>query len=413
MDPARPTALSVCSGVGMLDLGVDIALGGTRSVGYVERDSFAASILLERMEDEALEPAPVFAGDLAGFPFRSFRGLVDIVVAGIPCQPHSTAGKRAGTADERWLWPDLLAGIRVLGPSLIVLENVAGFRSSGGLDAVLGDLASLGCRVAWTSLRASEVGAAHERDRVFVVAVADPGRRDEQRRGGADDIRGQAPASCGGRHQRQRDGHSAGNGGEAVADHNGRRLGEHGHSQQLHEGLWSAFGDDPNGCGARVGDANGRRQPRQRGSGEGGAAEPGDELGDATCQRRQWDSSCGREAVGRFEHDDDPVGDASSARPQGLAEGTHAPGREVSSGPTGPAGRELFAPGPSDPRWPSIIVERPDLAPAVEPGLRVLVDGVAYVVDESRADRLRAIGNGVVALQAAVAVRQLVRLLGW
>jgi DNA (cytosine-5)-methyltransferase 1 len=396
MDRSLPTALGLCAGVGMLELGVDIALGGSRAVGYVERDSFAAAILLERMEDEALEPAPVFAGDLARFPWADFRGLVDVVTGGFPCQPHSVAGSRAGVSDERWIWPDIMAGIRILGPRIVVLENVSGIRSSGGLAPVLGDMASSGFRVAWTSLRASDVGASHQRERVFIVgvddargaewgaqrlrgggarqglhggreedggsrlsgaALADSGREREQRRRDAGELRGSAAEEHREGLQRQRHGHAAGDGGTDVADGDGRRFGEHGRGELL-DGLRPARGHDPDGC-------------------------------------------------------DPDLGDAGGSRSQGLAEGTHAPGREVSSGPTGPAGRELFAPGPTDPRWPSIIAERPDLAPAVEPGLRVLVDGLAYVVDESRADRLRAIGNGVVALQAAVAVRHLLRELGF
>jgi hypothetical protein len=78
----------------------------------------------------------------------------------------------------------------------------------------------------------------------------------------------------------------------------------------------------------------------------------------------------------------------------------------------GLGGRGLFAPGPDDSRWPDIIAERPDLAPATEPGVRGVVDGYPVVVDESRANQLRAIGNGVVPLQAATAIVCLMRRLG-
>lgn len=72
-------------------------------------------------------------------------------------------------------------------------------------------------------------------------------------------------------------------------------------------------------------------------------------------------------------------------------------------------GAPLFAPGPLDPRWAAIVANRPDLAPAVEPGVCLLADGMAYLVDESRAHQLRQVGNGVVPLQAAVALVELVR----
>lgn len=76
-------------------------------------------------------------------------------------------------------------------------------------------------------------------------------------------------------------------------------------------------------------------------------------------------------------------------------------------GHAGLAGGSLFAPGPADPRWPGILTEWPHLAPATEPGVRLLVDGVALLVDESRNHQLRQIGNGVCPLQAAAAVATL------
>jgi DNA (cytosine-5)-methyltransferase 1 len=70
-----------------------------------------------------------------------------------------------------------------------------------------------------------------------------------------------------------------------------------------------------------------------------------------------------------------------------------------------------FAPGPVDPRWAAIVADAPHLAPAIEPGFRVLADGPTWLVDEYRVDQLRASGNGVVALQAAAAFRVLVRMI--
>jgi hypothetical protein len=87
-------------------------------------------------------------------------------------------------------------------------------------------------------------------------------------------------------------------------------------------------------------------------------------------------------------------------------------GRQEPHGHARLAGGSLFAPGPADARWPAILAERPDLAPATEPGVRLLVDGVALLVDESRNHQLRQVGNGVVPLQAAVAVVVLARRAG-
>ena len=97
---ARPAILSLFSGVGGLDLGVELACPGARVLGYCERDAYAASVLLARMEDEALEPAPVFS-DLCSFDGSPWSGAVDLIFGGIPCQPHSLAGKRQGAEDER------------------------------------------------------------------------------------------------------------------------------------------------------------------------------------------------------------------------------------------------------------------------------------------------------------------------
>ncbi len=165
-----PTVLALCSGVGGLEIGVSLALPGTRVVGHCERDSYAAAVLLARMEDAALDSAPIWCGDLAGFPCGPFAGRVDLVTAGFPCQPWSVAGKRDGQDDARWIWPEIARIIRDVSPGLVFLENVPGLVSGGGLEPVLGDLAALGFDAEWTCLRASEVGAPHRRERVFVLA---------------------------------------------------------------------------------------------------------------------------------------------------------------------------------------------------------------------------------------------------
>lgn len=146
-----------------------------RVLGYVERDAYAASVLLARMESKALEPAPVWAGNLQDVRWEQFTEAVDILCAGFPCQPHSMAGSRKGIDDDRWIWPAIAECIRVVRPGLVLLENVSGLRSSGGMAPVLADLAALGFRIEWDSIRASDVGASHQRERVFILGVADAG----------------------------------------------------------------------------------------------------------------------------------------------------------------------------------------------------------------------------------------------
>lgn len=95
---------------------------------------------------------------------------VDILSAGYPCQPFSQAGKRLGSEDPRHLWPHIAIGIGHLRPAVVVLENVDG-HVRRGLDTVVGDLARLGYDAVWTTVRASDVGAPHRRQRLFVLAA--------------------------------------------------------------------------------------------------------------------------------------------------------------------------------------------------------------------------------------------------
>jgi len=105
--------LSLCSGTGGLDLGLTIAIPGYRAVGYVERETYAAAILVARMEDAALDQAVVW-DDVATFDDRPWRGAVDILSAGYPCQPFSVAGKRLGNEDPRHLWPHVVRHARAI-----------------------------------------------------------------------------------------------------------------------------------------------------------------------------------------------------------------------------------------------------------------------------------------------------------
>lgn len=168
----RPRVLSLCAGIGGLDLALRDACGA-RTVGYVERDAFAAAILVARMAEAALDQAPVW-DDLATFDGRPWRGRVDLVAAGIPCQPFSVAGKRRGLADERWLWSAVLRIIDETAAPALFLENVGGFVRHG-LGRVLTDLAARGFAAEWDHFRASDVGAPHRRERFFLLANASDG----------------------------------------------------------------------------------------------------------------------------------------------------------------------------------------------------------------------------------------------
>jgi len=172
--------LSLCSGAGGLDLGLTIAIPEYRTVGYVERETFAAATLVARMEDAALDRVPVW-DDVASFDGRPWRGAVDIVTAGYPCQPFSVAGKRQGTEDPRHLWPHVARIIDEVEPPFVFLENVAHHLRLGFPEVACG-LVDMGYRLAAGLFTAAEVGAPHKRERLFILAVreddelADPAR---------------------------------------------------------------------------------------------------------------------------------------------------------------------------------------------------------------------------------------------
>lgn len=161
-------AIDICAGYGGISLGLKLAGLDVRTVAYVERESHAAATLVARMEDQALDHAPIW-DDINTFPADEFHGCVDIITGGIPCQPFSSAGKQQGLEDERWLWPALWSVVQRTGASWLFLENVPQFRKQG-LAAVLTDLRSAGWDAEWLLLSAANVGAPHKRERFWLLA---------------------------------------------------------------------------------------------------------------------------------------------------------------------------------------------------------------------------------------------------
>ncbi|TWI89813.1 DNA (cytosine-5)-methyltransferase 1 [Gemmobacter caeni] len=162
--------ISLCAGVGGLDLGIHLAEPGYRTVCHVERNGFAAAALVARMADTSLAAAPVW-DDLRSFDGRPWRGRVHLVSAGYPCQPFSLAGNRLGADDPRHLWPDVARIVREVSPEWCFFENVPGHLSLG-FDHVAGELQGMGYRVAACVVSAAEVGAPHIRERMFILAHA-------------------------------------------------------------------------------------------------------------------------------------------------------------------------------------------------------------------------------------------------
>lgn len=122
----RPrTLLSVCAGYGGIERGIQLARPGIRLVGVVERQAYPAAVIASRMDEGAMDRCPIW-DDLESFDGSAYRGRVDIVAAGIPCQGASVAGKRLGIEDERWLWPELWRVVVECGARWLFLENVTG-----------------------------------------------------------------------------------------------------------------------------------------------------------------------------------------------------------------------------------------------------------------------------------------------
>ena len=164
------TILSLYSGGGGLDIGVAVGLGRpSKTVCYIERDFAAISVLENSMREGLLDEAPVFT-DSNTFDGRPFHKKVDWIIGGFPCQPFSVAGHMRTDQDERWLWEDIWRIICEVRPRNIFLENVSGVLVREGIGRILGDLSTIGFNAEWTTFKASDTGATHQRKRVFILA---------------------------------------------------------------------------------------------------------------------------------------------------------------------------------------------------------------------------------------------------
>jgi len=170
-NPQTITHVSLCAGYGGIDLGLSRAIPSLRTVAFSEIEAFACANLVSKMEAGLLDCAPIWT-NLKTFPWAEFYGRVDLLSGGYPCQPFSSAGKRLGTEDPRHLWPYIADGIRLMRPKLCFFENVEGHISLG-LREVISKLESMGYKVSWGIFSAREVGAPHQRKRVFILAHRD------------------------------------------------------------------------------------------------------------------------------------------------------------------------------------------------------------------------------------------------
>jgi len=144
--------------------GLDIAVGGELA-WYAEIEPAACQVLAHHY------PNVTNLGDITKINWADVEP-VDIITGGYPCQPFSHAGNRKGKNDERHLWPNVFDAIRAIRPRYAILENVSGHRTLGFTD-VLADLAEVGLSCEWGTFRASDVGAPHRRERIFIIAHAE------------------------------------------------------------------------------------------------------------------------------------------------------------------------------------------------------------------------------------------------
>ena len=363
------TVLSLCTGYGGIERGLGLAGFAHRVVAHVEIEAFAAANLVAKMEAGQLVPAPIWT-DLKTLPAHCFRERIDLLTGGYPCQPFSAAGLRRGAADPRHLWPHIRGHIESIRPVRCFFENVEGHISLG-LREVIEDLESLGYATTWGVFSAAEVGAPHQRKRVYILG---------------DTVRQRPSPEWDERWIEGRPWQPS----EDVAN-------AHGAGQQPSEGQprSSEAWDDVGRGGAAMADANSQRQPgwsqsdgRQTGAGSEGFAATN--VANANNSRlRQGDQEDAQLSPKFFD------GSRSYDLADAISKGLERHPRHSVEG--GQQGRQYAQ--PDRPVSQSDLQQRPEaISWATEPDVGRVVNGAAF-----RVDRLRLLGNGVVPQTAAKA----------
>jgi len=412
---------------------------GWRTVCAVEIEPYCRDILLARQRDGVLEPFPIW-DDVQTFDGRPWRGLVDVVSGGFPCQDISAAGRGAGiTGSRSGLWGHMARIVGEVRPRFVFVEN-SPLLVSRGLDRVLADLAELGYSCRWGIVGAGDAGAPHRRKRIWIVAdFHDHAGRAEQRsqpQGGAEQPDGMredrpadmADASKSGLEGLAGDGDRSGEPGRELSRPKGsacspglrwwsfdpadlpdaagqrphhqadeRQLAREGRSELLLEQSGSAGDMADAEIMRRVEAPNGRPAPHGAGGG-------GEDVGHSDgCGRNRRPDEPQRQPEGREAIDRAGAG-SGSEEVDDAGSGRHGP----SEGEVPPRGDSAFHAG----SWPA------------QPGLGRVAHGLADPLDfarsiaggqlervgsgiPARVGRLKAIGNGQVPAAAALAWRVL------
>ena len=162
--------LDLFSGIGGFSLGLE-STGGFETIAFVEKDKFCQKVLKKHWSNINIEE------DIRNV--KGERYAADVITGGFPCQPFSVAGKRKSTADDRYLWDEMLRVIREVKPRWVIGENVEGIININKgmvLRQVLNDLENEGFKSQCIIIPASGIGAWHQRKRIWIVANSDSNR---------------------------------------------------------------------------------------------------------------------------------------------------------------------------------------------------------------------------------------------
>jgi DNA (cytosine-5)-methyltransferase 1 len=170
--------LDLFSGIGGFSLGLE-STGFFETIGFVEKDKFCQKVLKKHWSNINIEE------DIRNVKGEKYQA--DVVTGGFPCQPFSVAGKRKSTADDRYLWDEMLRVIRETKPRWVIGENVEGIVNINEgmvLRQVLNDLENEGFKSQCIIIPASGIGAWHQRKRIWIMAYSDSNRHVSEIRGG-------------------------------------------------------------------------------------------------------------------------------------------------------------------------------------------------------------------------------------
>lgn len=388
--PKTINVLSLCSGIGGLDLGVKIAEPRSRVICYVEREAYCAATLVARMEEQTMDSAPIW-DDIKTFDGEAWRGLVDCVIGGFPCQPFSNAGKQRGHEDERHLFPYIIRIIQQSKPEWCFFENVSGLLSTKSPDGrsayqcVYDELTANGYDVQAIPITAQAVGAPHTRERIFIMAHS------------------------AGRRIGRSDGDTNGDGGslQITRSSNDISNGQDGSQSKFsqcdyrEETRRTAQERSISGAGSRIvfGDNATRDNIGRRTT-----TEVAQELGYADGEQHTGGSRVGDKQESITGSRGNVRDDSNIIQERVFGDGYKE--QQSSSGVTG--GTPFYFPPPCDPaddQWGKVFRDYPELYPNTQPFILRVANGSSYWVVKPlhRNERIQTVGNGVVPLAAAFA----------